>query len=47
MKVKICCHSCRGLGYIIEFKYPKGDEVKVVCPECAGKAYVEEEEYKE
>ena len=46
-KIEIICHSCRGLGYVIENKHPKGEEVKTVCPECNGDGFVHDELWEE
>lgn len=42
-QIEIICHSCKGLGYVTEYKHPKGEEVKTVCPECNGEGFVHDE----
>jgi len=40
MRVKIFCHSCKGLGKVPEKKYPSGEKVMVICYECNGEKWV-------
>ena len=39
-RVKIYCHTCKGLGKVPEKKYPSGEKVMVICPECNGEKWV-------
>lgn len=39
-KIEICCHTCEGVGYVMEKRYLTKKPVKVVCPECNGDRYV-------